>query len=73
MKKKYCATLATGAAISTWCGYRNRKYHVCPELHFVNKLSVPGFVLNANTMRLANRSFAWISKKLPTPAQGIER
>ncbi|MDE6259815.1 MAG: alpha/beta hydrolase fold domain-containing protein [Oscillospiraceae bacterium] len=72
MKKKYWAA-AAGAAAGAWCIHRNRKYPVCPELRFANKLAVPGWTLNLNTARLANRSLAWIGLKQPAPPQGIER
>jgi len=73
VRKNYLTILAAGTAVGTWCVHRNRKYPVRPELRFVNKLAVPGGVLNANTARLANRFLARMRLKLPPPPSGIRR
>lgn len=38
MKKKYIAVLAAGAAVGIWYTSRDKKYLVCRELRFLNKL-----------------------------------
>lgn len=72
MRKTVWAALAAGAAAGAWCVHRDRKYPVRPELRFVNRLAVPGCVLNAGTARMANRALARMGMKLPAPPQGIE-
>lgn len=71
MKKRYWAALAAGVAAGGWCIHRNWKYPVRRELRFANKLTVPGWVLNAGTAKLANRALSWMA--LPEPPRGIER
>lgn len=71
MKKKYFAALAAGAAFGAWCFRRDKKYPVRPELRFANKLVVPGYTLNVNTARLANRVLT--QAKLPAPPPRIEQ
>ena len=73
MKKKHWAMLAAGAAAGVWCVYRDKKYPVRRSLRFANKFTVPGFVLNADTARLANRALTRMRMALPLPPQGIER
>ena len=73
MKKKHWAMLAAGAAAGAWCVYRDKKYPVRRSLRFANKFTVPGFVLNADTARLANRVLTRMRMTLPLPPQGIER
>ena len=63
MKKKYWAALAAGTAAGLWCVRRDRKYPVCRELRFVNKLAVPGCAVNLGTVRMAN----WLLSRLPAP------
>ena len=73
MKKKHWVMLAAGAAAGAWCVYRDKKYPVRRSLRFANKFTVPGFVLNADTARLANRVLTRMRMALPLPPQGIER
>jgi len=71
MHKKYWSMLAAGIALGAWHIYRDRKYPVCHELRFANKLVIPGFVLQQNTARLANQM---LSRMEPSPPpQGIAR
>ena len=73
MKKTYWAALAAGLAMGAWCVHRDRKYPVCFELRFANKLAIPGFVLNMDTVRLANRVLTRMRMSLPLPLQGTQR
>ena len=72
MKKKYIAALAAGVAASAWCVHRNRKYPVCRELRFANKLAVPGWTLNLKTAEIANRALDRMALALPAPPKGVE-
>lgn len=71
MKKTYMAALAAGAAAGIWCASRDKKYPVCRELHFVNKLAVPGWAVNLGTTKISNRLLARMP--LPEPPKGVER
>lgn len=71
MKKKYMAALAAGAAAGVWCVSRDKKYPVCRELRFVNKLAVPGWAISLSTAKLSNRMLGRMP--LPAPPQGVER
>ena len=63
MKKKYWAALAAGTAAGLWCVRRDRKYPVCRELRFVNKLVVPGCAVSLKPVKMANR----VLSRLPLP------
>ena len=71
MKKKYMAALVVGAAVGIWCASRDKKYPVCRELRFVNKLAVPGWAINLSAAKLSNQMLDRMS--LPAPPQGVER
>ena len=73
MKKKCWVAMTAGAAAGAWCVHRDKKYPVCRSLRFANKFTVPGFVLNAGTARLANQALTRMRTALPLPPQGIER
>ncbi len=71
MKKKYWAALAAGTAAGLWCVRRDRKYPVCRELRFVNKLVVPGCAVSLKTVKMANRVLSRLP--LPEPPGDVER
>lgn len=68
MKKKYMAALAAGAAAGIWCASRDKKYPVCRELRFVNKLAVPGWAIGLGTAKLSVAGgLTFTLKPLETP------
>ena len=71
MKKKYWAALAAGTAAGLWCVRRDRKYPVCRELRFVNKLAVPGWAISRSTAKLSNQMLDRMP--LPAPPQDVAR
>ena len=64
MKKKYIAALTAGTAAGIWCACRDKKYPVCRELRFVNKLAVPGWAISLSTAKLSNQML----DRMPLPA-----
>lgn len=71
MKKKYMAALAVGAAAGIWCASRDKKYPVCRELWFVNKLAVPVWAVSLSRAKLSNRMLDRMP--LPDPPQDVVR
>ncbi len=73
MRKKAWAALAAGAGIGAWCAHRDKKYPIRKELRFVNKLAVPGWAVNLETAKLANRALDRMALMPPALPQGVER
>ena len=73
MTKKQIVVLATAASVGAWCVCRNKKYPVRKELRFANKLTVPGWTLNLNTARLANRALDRMALTPSALPSGVER
>jgi len=71
MKKKYIAALTAGTAAGIWCACRDKKYPVCRELRFVNKLAVPGWAISLSTAKLSNQMLDRMP--LPAPPQDVAR
>lgn len=69
MTKKQMAALTAAAGAGAWCVCRNKKYPVRKELRFANKLTVPGWTLNLNTAKLANRA---LDRMALTPPAYVE-
>ena len=73
VRKKAWAALAAGAGIGAWCAHRDKKYPIRKELRFVNKLAVPGWAVNLETAKLANRALDRMALMPPALPQGVER
>ena len=71
MKKKFWAALAAGTAAGFWCIYRDRKYPICRELRFINKLAVPGCAVGLESVKMANRLLSRLP--VPEPPEDVER
>ena len=73
MTKKQMAALTAAAGAGAWCVCRNKKYPVRKELRFANKLTVPGWTLNLNTAKMANRALDRMALTPPALPSGVER
>ena len=72
MTKRQIVVLATAASVGTWCAYRNKKYPARRELRFANKLVCPGWALNLNTAKLANRALNQMALTPPVLPDGVK-
>lgn len=73
MTKKQIAALTAAVGIGAWCVSRDKKYPVQRGLRFANKLVCPGWALNWNTAKLANRALDQMALMPPALPQGVER
>lgn len=72
MTKRQIVVLATAASVGAWCAYRNKKYPARRELRFANKLVCPGWALNLNTAKLANRALNQMALTPPVLPDGVK-